>query len=99
MPPTEDLPSTPPASQDKGYGHGISIDSMIVTPRFPLLGKQLPNVGTSVNAETEEDPQNKVNLSKQVASIVVATTFSIGQDFEDQRLELISMTTLAKDRQ
>ena len=31
--------------------------------------------------------------------MVVATTFNIGQDFEDQRLELTSMTTLAEDRQ
>ena len=31
--------------------------------------------------------------------MVVATTFSIGEDLEDQRLELAFMTTLANDRQ
>ena len=31
--------------------------------------------------------------------MVVATTFSIGEDLEDQRLELASMTILANDRQ
>ena len=31
--------------------------------------------------------------------MVVAMTFSIGQDFEDQRLELTYMTTLVEDRQ
>ena len=39
MPPTEDLQSMPPVSQDEGYGHGISIDSMIVTPLVPILGE------------------------------------------------------------
>ena len=37
MPPIEDLPSTPPTSQDEGYGHGVSVNSMIVTPRVPTL--------------------------------------------------------------
>ena len=99
MPLTEDLPSTPRISQDEGYGHGVSIDSMIVTSHVPILGEQLPNVGTSADADSEEIPQNKINLLKQAASMVVAIAFSIGQDLEDQRLELTSMTTLAKDRQ
>ena len=98
MPLIEDLPSMPLVYQDKGYGHGVSIDSMIVTPHVPILGEQLPNVGTSADADSEI-PQNKINLLKQAASMVVATSFSIGQDFKDQRLELTSMTTLAKDRQ
>ena len=83
MPLTADSPSTPLISQYEGYGHGVSIDSMIVTPRVPVLGEQLPNVGTSTDANPEGH-QSKVNLLKQVASmVVVATIFSIGQDFED----------------
>ena len=54
----------PLASQDEGYGHGVSIDSMIITPSVPILGEQLPNVGTSANANSEEIPQNKINLLK-----------------------------------
>ena len=99
MPLTTDSSSMPLISQDEGYGHGVSIDSMIVTPYVPILGEQLPNVGTSADVNPEEDPRSKVNLLKQVASMVVATTFSIGQDFEDQRLELTSMTTLVEHRQ
>ena len=70
---------------------------MIVTPHVPILGEQLPNVGTSADANPEEGPQNKVNLLKQATSIVVARTFNIGQDFEDQKLEFTSITTLAED--
>ena len=95
---TEDLPFTPRTSQDEGYGHGVSIDSMIVTPHVSMLGEQVPNIGTSADADSEV-PENKINLLKQAASTVVATTFSISQDFEDQRLKLTSMTTLAEDRQ
>ena len=39
MPLVEDLLSTPPTSQNVGYGHGVSIDSMIITPRVPTLGE------------------------------------------------------------
>ena len=39
IPPIEDLLSTPPTSQDEGYGHGFSIDSMIVTLHVSTLGK------------------------------------------------------------
>ena len=31
LPSIEDLPSTPPTFQDEGYGHGVSIHSMIIT--------------------------------------------------------------------
>ena len=67
MPPTEDSPSTSPISQDEGYVHGVSINSMIVTPRVPILSEQLSNVGTSMDAEPEEGPQSKVNLLKRAA--------------------------------
>ena len=62
MPLTEDLPSTPRNSQDEGYGHGVSIDSMIVYPRVPALGKQAPNAGTSTNANPNEIYQNKMDI-------------------------------------
>ena len=56
LPPIKDLPSMPPTFQDEGYGHGVSIDSMITTPRVPILGEQLPNVGTNIDAEPPEIP-------------------------------------------
>ena len=101
VPSVEDLLSTPPTSQDEGYGHGVSIDSMIVTPRVPTLGEQLPNVGTNTDVEPEEILQsnNKFDLLKQVVSVVVATTFSIEKDLEDQTLECTSLATLVEDRQ
>ena len=79
MPPIEDLSSTPLVSQGEGYGHRVSIDSMIVTPRVPILGEQVPNIGTSTNAEPEEedDTPNKVYLLKCAVSMVVTATFSI----------------------
>ena len=63
MPLIEDLPSTPRISQDEGYGHGVSIDSMIVTPHVSMLGEQVPNIGTSANVDLEV-PENKINLLK-----------------------------------
>ena len=62
MPPIEDSYSTPQTSQDEGYGHGVSINSMIVIPRVPTLGEQLPNVGTSTDAEPQEVPQSNNNF-------------------------------------
>ena len=96
---TEDLPSTPQISQDEGHDHGFNIDSMIITPRVPSLGEQAPNVGTSTYADSNETYQNKMDVLKHVASMVLVTTFSISEDLEDQRLELTSMITLANDRQ
>ena len=63
MPPTEDLRSTPLVSQDEGYDHEISIDSMIVTPCVPTLGEQIPNVGTSTDAEPEEEKGLQIKLN------------------------------------
>ena len=87
MPPIEDLPSTPPTSQDEGYGHGVSIDSMIVTPCVPTLGEQLPNVGISTDAKPQKIPQsdNKFNILKQAITIVVSTASSIEKEFEVRR--------------
>ena len=101
MPHVEDSPSTPLTSQDEGYGHRVSIDSMIVTPRVPILGEQLPNAGTSTYAQPQEVPQsnNKFDLLKQVVSMVVSTKSNIEKELEDQALEHASLTTLAKDRQ
>ena len=72
---------------------------MIVTPHVPMLGEQLPNVGTSTDVDPNEIHQNKMDVLKHATSKAVTTAFSIGQDLEDQRLELISMTTLTEDRQ
>ena len=101
MPPIEDFSSTPPAFQDEGYGHGVSIDSMIVTSCVPTLGEQLPNVGISIDAKPQEIPQNnnKLDLLRQVVTMVVSMASSIEKELEDQALKRASLTTLAEDRQ
>ena len=63
LPEIEDLPSTPPASQDEGYGHGISIDSMIVTPRVLILGESIPNIGTNKEAKLSKVCQSSNALT------------------------------------
>ena len=100
MPPVEDLPFTPPTSQDEGYSYGVSIDSMIITPHVPTLGEQSPNVGTSTDAEPQEIPQNnnKFNFLKRAITILVSTASSIEKDFEDLALEYVLLTTLTEDR-
>ena len=50
----EDLPFTPLVSQGEGYIHGISIDSMIITLRVPILGEALPNMGTNKEIESSK---------------------------------------------
>ena len=67
---TEDLPSTPQISQDEGYDHGVSIDSMIITPRVPTLSEQAPNIGTSTNADLNKIHQNKMYVLRHAASMV-----------------------------
>ena len=40
---TAAVQNTPPTpSEDEGYGHGITLDSMIVTPRVPTLVESQP---------------------------------------------------------
>ena len=103
MPPAlvEDLPSMPPTSHDEGYDHGVSINCMIVTPRVPTLGEQLPNVGTSTDAEPSEILQsnNKFDIFNQVVSMVVSMKSSIENELEDQALECAYLITVAEDRQ
>ena len=84
----------PPAFQDEGYGHGVSIDSMIVTPRVPILGEQLPNVGTNMDAGPSEFPQSNNSLD-----LLRRAVMSIEKELEDQALEGASLSTLAADRQ
>ena len=46
-PPSEDFQNTSLLpSQDEGYGHGITLDSMIVTPCVPSLVEDSTDVGT-----------------------------------------------------
>ena len=95
LPAIEDLPSIPsPASQDEGYGHGVSIDFMIITPRVPILGEQLPNVGTNTDTEPPEIPQ-----SSNALYLLRHAMMNIEKNFEDQALEHASLSTLAVDKQ
>ena len=74
---------------------------MIVTPCVPTLGEQLPNVGTSIDAEPQEIPKtnNKFYLLRQAVTMVVSTTSSKEKELEDQALKCASLTILAEDRQ
>ena len=90
----EDLPSTPPASQDKGYGHGISIDSMIITPRVLILGESIPNIGTNKEVKSSKVPQSS-NALDALKHVVM----TIEKELEDQALERRSLSTLAEERQ
>ena len=58
-PPFENLLNTSSLpSQDEGYGHGITLDSMIATPRVSILIEDSTDVGTEKEIETlEETPQ------------------------------------------
>ena len=94
LPQFEDLLSTLPASQDEGYGHGISIDFMIVTPCVPILGEPLPNIGTSKEAEP-----SKVSQSNNALDLLRHAVMTIEKELEDQALERTSFNTLAKDQQ
>ena len=74
---------------------------MIVTPCVPILGEQLPNVGTSADVEPQEILQsnNKFDLLRLAITMVVSTASSIEKVLEDQALERASLTTLPEDRQ
>ena len=56
-PPSSEDPqnASPLPSQDEGYGHGITLDSMIVTPRVPTLVEESTNIGTEGECETSEE--------------------------------------------
>ena len=110
IPPTEDLSSTPLTSQDEGYSHGVSIDSMIVTPSVSTLGEQSPNVGRSTNTEPQKMPipwtesiqipqsNKKFKFLKRAVTMMASTTSSIEKDFKDLMLEHTWLINLAKDR-
>ena len=56
LPPSKCLQNTfPLPSQDEGYGHGITLDSMIVTPRVPTLVEESTNIRTEGESETPEE--------------------------------------------
>ena len=45
----------PPPSEDEDYGHGITLDSMIVAPRVLTLVEESINVGTEGESKTLEE--------------------------------------------
>ena len=93
LPVIEDLPTTPSA-QDEGYGHRISIDSMIITPHVPLLGESLPNIGTNKEIESSKVPQ-----SSSALDVLKCIVMTIQKELEDQALEHTSLSILAEERQ
>ena len=67
---------------------------MIVTPYIPILGEQLPNVGTNMDAKPSKIPQSNNSLDLLRHSIM-----NIEKELEDQAWEHASLRTLAADRQ
>lgn len=45
--PSNECPTPPLPTSDEGYGYGVSLDSMIVTPCVPILIEDTTNVGIS----------------------------------------------------
>ena len=97
---SKELPSMPPpTSQDEGYGHGVSTDSMIVTPCVPMLGERSTNVGTkevttpneALAQQTEFDQtahlDDKLLFWKRAAMMIVSAIVPIEKDFMDLELE------------
>ena len=110
MPPTEDLPSTPPTFQDEGYGYRVNIDYMIVTPHVLTLGEQSPNVGTNKDVEPQKIPMlqtesnqtshinDKFTFLKRAVTMMVPAASNVGKDFADLMLEHTSLNNLGDDR-
>ena len=57
----------PPPSKDEGYGHGITLDSMIVTPRVPTLVEDSTDVGTEGEPDTPEGFAANSSMSEKGA--------------------------------
>ena len=55
VPPTAAQTTPPPPAKDEGYGHGVTIDSMIVAPCVPTLVEESTNVGTKDEGKTLEE--------------------------------------------
>ena len=66
---------------------------MIITPHVPILGEQLPNVGTNIDVELPEIPQ-----SNNALDLLRHAVMNIEKELEDQVLERASLSTLATDR-
>ena len=67
---------------------------MIITPCVPILGEQLPNVGTNMDVNLLEIPQ-----SNNALDLLRRAVMNIEKELEDQALEHASLSTLAEDIQ
>ena len=67
---------------------------MIVTPCVPILGEQLPNIGTNKETQLSNIPQsnNAIDIFKYVV-------MNIEKELKGQALECNSLNTLAEERQ
>ena len=56
-PPSSEGPqnASPLPYEDEGYGHRITLDSMIMTPRVPTLVEESTNIGTEGESKTLEE--------------------------------------------
>ena len=94
----------PPSSEDKGYGHRIILDSMIVTPRIPTLVEDSTDVRIEREPETSEEIQEgfaansssseKVDFMKQST----VTLIYVANVVENESQAHVEMIKLAEDR-
>ena len=66
---------------------------MIVTPRVPILGESIPNIGTNKEAELSKVPQSSNALDTLKHALMI-----IEKKLEDEALEGRSLSTLADER-
>ena len=67
----KDFQNTSPLPfQDEGYGCGITLDSMIVTPRVPTLVKDATDVGTKGENEAPEETTQEFVASSSISEKV-----------------------------
>ena len=101
----------PPPSKDKGYGHGVTLDSMIVTPRVPTLVEESINVGTEEETETSTETSkefaattpfsNKISYLNQftVTKIhVVAVAAAMEKEFQNIKQERTEFEKLTEGK-
>ena len=94
----------PPLFEDKGYGHGITLDFMIVTSRVPTLVEDSTDAGTEGEPETPKETPEGFVANSSTCEIVafmkqsVVTLIYIVNAIEKESQEHAEMKKLAEER-
>ena len=94
----------PPPFEDEGYSHGVTLDSMIMTPRVPTLVEEPINVGIEDEIETPEETLKefasssstleKTSFMKQAGMTLIYVANALEKESESQE----KMKKLAEER-